>query len=72
MGPYSGSRCQASTQRNLSISVRPLRRLAGGVLVFGRGLLTHNTQYAFRPGIPQWEKGFDAWAAAAHVRFDVD
>jgi len=43
-----------------------------GTLVFGSGFLTHNMRYAFRPGIPTWAKEFDAWAADAISRFDVD
>jgi hypothetical protein len=43
-----------------------------GVLVLGSGFITHNMRYAFRPGIPSWAKDFDAWAADALVRFDVD
>jgi len=43
-----------------------------GVLVFGSGFLTHNMRYAFRPGIPQWARDFDDWAADALSRFDVD
>ncbi len=43
-----------------------------GVLVFGSGFLTHNMRYAFRPGIPSWAREFDAWAADALSRFDVD
>ena len=43
-----------------------------GVLVFGSGFITHNMRYAFRPGTPQWAKEFDAWAADALLRFDVD
>jgi 4,5-DOPA dioxygenase extradiol len=43
-----------------------------GVLVFGSGFLTHNMRYAFRPGIPQWARDFDGWAANALSRFDVD
>jgi 4,5-DOPA dioxygenase extradiol len=42
-----------------------------GVLVFGSGFLTHNMRYAFRPGIPQWARDFDAWAADSLSRFDV-
>lgn len=42
------------------------------VLVFGSGFLTHNMRYAFRPGIPSWATEFDAWAADALARFDVD
>jgi 4,5-DOPA dioxygenase extradiol len=43
-----------------------------GVLVFGSGFLTHNMQYAFKPGTPAWAREFDAWAADALSRFDVD
>ena len=43
-----------------------------GVLVFGSGFLTHNMNYAFRPGTPAWAKEFDAWAEDALLRFDVD
>jgi 4,5-DOPA dioxygenase extradiol len=43
-----------------------------GVLVFGSGFLTHNMSYAFRPGTPTWAREFDAWAAEALTRFDVD
>jgi 4,5-DOPA dioxygenase extradiol len=43
-----------------------------GVLVFGSGFLTHNMRYAFLPGTPEWAKEFDAWAAEALSRFDVD
>ena len=42
------------------------------VLVFGSGFLTHNMRYAFRPGIPEWARDFDAWVADALRRFDVD
>jgi 4,5-DOPA dioxygenase extradiol len=43
-----------------------------GVLVFGSGFITHNMRYAFRPGTPAWAREFDAWAADALSRFDVD
>jgi 4,5-DOPA dioxygenase extradiol len=43
-----------------------------GVLIFGSGFLTHNMRYAFRPGVPAWATDFDAWAADAITRFDVD
>ena len=43
-----------------------------GVLMFGSGFIAHNMRYAFRPGIPPWAKEFDAWAADALLRFDVD
>ncbi len=51
-------------------AVAPLRD--EGVLVFGSGFLTHNMRYAFRPGIPEWAREFDAWAEGALSRFDVD
>jgi 4,5-DOPA dioxygenase extradiol len=43
-----------------------------GVLIFGSGFLTHNMQYAFRPGTPDWAREFDSWAEDALLRFDVD
>jgi 4,5-DOPA dioxygenase extradiol len=43
-----------------------------GVLVFGSGFLTHNMRYAFRPGVPDWAREFDHWAADALSKFDVD
>ncbi|MDX9736422.1 MAG: class III extradiol ring-cleavage dioxygenase [Thermoanaerobaculia bacterium] len=54
----------------LGRSLAPLRD--EGVLVFGSGFLTHNMRYAFRPGIPEWAREFDAWAEGALSRFDVD
>lgn len=54
----------------LGRTVAPLRD--EGVLVFGSGFLTHNMRYAFRPGVPDWAREFDAWAADALKRFDVD
>ncbi|HJX51434.1 MAG TPA: class III extradiol ring-cleavage dioxygenase [Polyangia bacterium] len=54
----------------LGQSLTPLRD--EGVLVFGSGFITHNMRYAFRPGTPGWAKDFDAWAADALLRFDVD
>ena len=54
----------------LGRALAPLR--AEGVLIFGSGFLTHNMRYAFRPGVPAWAKEFDAWAADAIARFDVD
>lgn len=54
----------------LGQALAPLRD--EGVLVFGSGFLTHNMQYAFRPGVPEWAHEFDAWAADAIERFDVD
>jgi 4,5-DOPA dioxygenase extradiol len=54
----------------LGVALAPLRD--EGVLVFGSGFLTHNMRYAFRPGTPGWALDFDAWAAEALGRFDVD
>jgi len=54
----------------LGRAVAPLRD--EGVLVFGSGFLTHNMRYAFRPGIPDWAREFDAWASETLLRFDVD
>jgi 4,5-DOPA dioxygenase extradiol len=54
----------------LGDALAPLRR--EGVLVFGSGFLTHNMRYAFRPGIPQWARDFDAWAEDSLRRLDVD
>ena len=44
----------------LGRALAPLRE--EGVLVFGSGFLTHNMRYAFRPGVPEWAREFDAWA----------
>lgn len=54
----------------LGRALAPLRD--EGVLVFGSGFLTHNMRYAFRSGTPAWAREFDAWAAAALSRLDVD
>ena len=54
----------------LGRALSPLRD--EGVLVFGSGFLTHNMRYAFRPGVPDWAREFDDWAAGALSRFDVD
>ena len=54
----------------LGRALSPLRQ--EGVLVFGSGFLTHNMQYAFRTGTPDWAKEFDGWAEEALSRFDVD
>jgi 4,5-DOPA dioxygenase extradiol len=54
----------------LGQAVAPLRD--EGVLIVGSGFLTHNMRYAFRPGIPEWAREFDAWAEDALQRFDVD
>ena len=42
------------------------------MLIFGSGFLTHNLRYAFRPGVPDWARAFDAWVEDALARFDVD
>jgi 4,5-DOPA dioxygenase extradiol len=42
------------------------------VLLFGSGFLTHNMSYAFRRGVPDWAREFDAWAEDALSRFDLD
>jgi 4,5-DOPA dioxygenase extradiol len=54
----------------LGQALAPLRQ--EGVLLMGSGFLTHNLAFAFRPGVPQWARDFDAWAADALNRFDVD
>lgn len=54
----------------LGRALAPLRD--EGVLVFGSGFLTHNMRFAFRPGVPAWARAFDAWAADALARFDVE
>jgi 4,5-DOPA dioxygenase extradiol len=55
---------------DLGVVLAPLRD--EGTLIFGSGFLTHNMRYAFRPGIPDWAREFDAWAAEALERFDVE
>lgn len=55
---------------DLGRALAPLRR--EGVLIFGSGFLTHNMRYAFQPGVPTWAKEFDAWAAEALGRLDVE
>ncbi|MEO6420505.1 MAG: class III extradiol ring-cleavage dioxygenase [Polyangiaceae bacterium] len=55
----------------LGEALAPLRE--EGVLIYGSGFLTHNMQYAFKKGgTPAWAKEFDAWAAEATARYDVD
>jgi 4,5-DOPA dioxygenase extradiol len=54
----------------LGQALAPLREEQ--VLVFGSGFLTHNMNYAFRPGIPPWAREFDAWAADVLSRFDIE
>jgi 4,5-DOPA dioxygenase extradiol len=55
---------------DLGRALAPLRD--EGVLVFGSGFLTHNMRYAFRSGIPAWAREFDAWAADALSKMDVE
>ena len=55
---------------DLGRALAPLRD--EGVLVFGSGFLTHNMSYAFRAGTPSWAREFDAWAAGALARLDLD
>jgi 4,5-DOPA dioxygenase extradiol len=55
---------------DLGRALAPLRN--EGVLIFGSGFLTHNMQYAFRPGTPSWAREFDSWVEDALSRFDVD
>ena len=54
----------------LGQAIAPLRD--EGVLIFGSGFLTHNMQYAYRPGVPQWAHEFDHWAEDALSHMDVD
>ena len=54
----------------LGQALAPLR--GEGVLIFGSGFLTHNMRYAGKRGTPEWAREFDAWAADALSRFDVD
>ncbi len=57
---------------------RRLRELRSeGVLVIGSGFMTHGLQFATREmfyenAIPGWSSEFDAWAAEALDRGDVD
>jgi len=56
---------------------RRLRSLrAEGVLVIGSGFMTHGLPYITREmifgAVPSWSKDFDAWAAEALARGDVD
>jgi 4,5-DOPA dioxygenase extradiol len=54
----------------LGRALAPLR--AEGVLIFGSGFITHNMNFAFKPGTPDWARDFDAWVAAALERLDLD
>ena len=53
----------------LGRALAPLRE--EGVLIFGSGFLTHNLR-ARGEATPSWAREFDAWAADAISRFDVD
>lgn len=55
---------------DLGRALAPLRD--EGDLIFASGFLTHNLRYAFRPGVPEWAREFDAWAEGAISRFDLD
>jgi 4,5-DOPA dioxygenase extradiol len=54
----------------LGQALSPLRD--EGILIIGSGFLVHNMSYAFKSGTPAWAKDFDAWAADAISRFDID
>ncbi len=54
----------------LGRALAPLRD--EGVLIVGSGFLTHNMQYAFRPGIPEWAREFDAWTSEVLTNHDLD
>jgi len=53
----------------LGRALAPLRD--EGVLIFGSGFLTHNLR-ARGEATPGWAREFDAWAADAIARFDID
>src|SRR5689334_9997514 len=58
----------------LGARLRPLRD--EGVLIIGSGFLTHGlpflTEFRIDAAAPGWSKDFDAWAADALARGDVD
>jgi 4,5-DOPA dioxygenase extradiol len=58
----------------LGARLRPLRE--EGVLVIGSGFMTHGLQFMTREmlagAVPSWSSDFDAWAADALARGDVD
>jgi 4,5-DOPA dioxygenase extradiol len=58
----------------LGARLRPLRD--EGVLIIGSGFLTHGlpflTEFRLDAAAPGWSKDFDAWAADAMARGDVD
>jgi 4,5-DOPA dioxygenase extradiol len=59
---------------DLGRRLRPLRE--EGVLVIGSGFLTHGlpflTEFRIDAAVPGWSRDFDAWAADALSRADVD
>ncbi len=60
---------------DLGRRLRPLRD--EGVLIIGSGFMTHGLQFATREmfednAIPGWSKEFDAWAADALAKGDLD
>lgn len=61
---------QADPQSMLRLgrALAPLRE--DGTLVIGSGFITHNMEYAFRPGTPPWAREFDEWVA--HTLLDGD
>lgn len=50
--------------------LEPLRR--EGVLILGSGFLTHNMSYAWKKGVPEWAREFDAWSAEVLRERKVD
>ncbi len=64
----------ARTLLELGRRLAPLRD--EGVLVMGSGFLTHGlpflTEFRFDAPAPSWSKEFDAWAAEAMARGDLD
>jgi 4,5-DOPA dioxygenase extradiol len=54
----------------LGRALAPLRR--EGVLVMPTGFLTHNLRRGLRGGTPEWAAAFDAWAADALERLDLE
>jgi 4,5-DOPA dioxygenase extradiol len=63
--------------RLMAIGARLQSLRAEGVLVIGSGFMTHGGQYLTRENfergvIPSWSADFDAWAADALTRHDID
>ena len=65
---------RASTSRLLEIGARLRTLREQGVLVIGSGFMTHGLPYIDMrsPEVPTWSAEFDAWAAGALARGDVD